>query len=675
MSRSPLGLIDRNAIDLEGNVISTTILGSNDFEIPVTGLSNLSEVDFEIVGPAAGQLDDVGLEVNGLSGGYRSQRVQSTNGGAPATTTSAEPFVGIVEGHTGVKIEGTIRVSDGFVLVTAFSTTAAGATNMVQTWSTMWRTAAIANITSLRFYTDSGTDFTAGTTLILRNPGAGSAGGGGGPVSGLTDVVGDTTPQLGGPLDVNGQSIVSVSNGNIVITPNGTGSIVLDGMNWPQADGTADQLLGTNGAGQLAFVDPPAGGGSGSGSGSSVIDEQTVTTAAHTVSFTGLDNLEAFDVEIRCPPEANNLNVALYLNGDAIAQEANYERMFLANVNGTVVGGATTNDAAVGGLNSDGGCLLLGRFRLSNNRFQGIIDRSTDNGNMVAQLNHWRTVVDFVNGANQIDLSYGVSGVNEWPVGTVVKILDPYAGGSAGYQATDTDAASYISSYGSTLTDTKKQAIDRLVSRLKQAELWASLETVWVNGGDSATNVLKPIKGVDAVPNTAPVSGDVRATGGYQSPTSADNIWVFADPPASLTEYSMGAAIGRPPKESTGTSVFGVLNQSDNRGMLTSWGATGLWFASGVSVGNTNMEEHHTGAVVGSFSTTNSSERIAVKNRNGIVNPTTASPPTALDATARTFAGLSRGADIECVVGGTALNERQAAALHAILEDFSGQFV
>ena len=43
---------------------------------------------------------------------HRSQRVQSTNGGAPATTTSAEPFVGIVEGHTGVKIEGTIRDQD-----------------------------------------------------------------------------------------------------------------------------------------------------------------------------------------------------------------------------------------------------------------------------------------------------------------------------------------------------------------------------------------------------------------------------------------------------------------------------------------------------------------------------------------------------------------------------------
>jgi uncharacterized protein YjlB len=45
--------------------------------------------------------------------------------------------------------------------------------------------------------------------------------------SGLTDIVNDTTPQLGGSLDVNGQSIVSVSNGNIVLAPNGTGIIQL----------------------------------------------------------------------------------------------------------------------------------------------------------------------------------------------------------------------------------------------------------------------------------------------------------------------------------------------------------------------------------------------------------------------------------------------------------------
>ena len=40
-------------------------------------------------------------------------------------------------------------------------------------------------------------------------------------------LVSDTTPQLGGSLDVNGQSIVTASNGNVQMTPNGTGSVLV----------------------------------------------------------------------------------------------------------------------------------------------------------------------------------------------------------------------------------------------------------------------------------------------------------------------------------------------------------------------------------------------------------------------------------------------------------------
>tara|TARA_Y100000591_G_scaffold250236_1_gene221507 strand:+ start:850 stop:9234 length:8385 start_codon:yes stop_codon:yes gene_type:complete len=45
----------------------------------------------------------------------------------------------------------------------------------------------------------------------------------------LSNIVEDTTPQLGGSLDVNGQDIVSVSNGNITLTPNGSGVVRIDG--------------------------------------------------------------------------------------------------------------------------------------------------------------------------------------------------------------------------------------------------------------------------------------------------------------------------------------------------------------------------------------------------------------------------------------------------------------
>jgi len=80
---------------------------------------------------------------------------------------------------------------------------------------------------------------------------------------GSTDVSGDSTPQLGGDLDVNGNAIVSASNGNIAITPNGSGSVIIDGLSHPQADGNAGQVLKTDGSGQLAFASVSSLAGAG----------------------------------------------------------------------------------------------------------------------------------------------------------------------------------------------------------------------------------------------------------------------------------------------------------------------------------------------------------------------------------------------------------------------------
>jgi len=45
----------------------------------------------------------------------------------------------------------------------------------------------------------------------------------------LTDLVNDTSPQLGGDLDVNGKAITSASDGDIVITPDGSGKVTVGG--------------------------------------------------------------------------------------------------------------------------------------------------------------------------------------------------------------------------------------------------------------------------------------------------------------------------------------------------------------------------------------------------------------------------------------------------------------
>jgi hypothetical protein len=108
---------------------------------------------------------------------------------------------------------------------------------------------------------------------------------------GITDLVQDTSPQLGGMLDVNGQAIgdgtlelvkfaetasavneITVTNAattaapeisatgddtdiDLKLTPKGAGKLNLDGIKFPNADGTANQILKTDGSGVLSFTD------------------------------------------------------------------------------------------------------------------------------------------------------------------------------------------------------------------------------------------------------------------------------------------------------------------------------------------------------------------------------------------------------------------------------------
>jgi hypothetical protein len=65
------------------------------------------------------------------------------------------------------------------------------------------------------------------------------------------DIVNDTSPQLGGSLDVNGQDIVSTSNADIDIIPNGTGDVNLGADTVQIGDNNANATLTTQGTGDL----------------------------------------------------------------------------------------------------------------------------------------------------------------------------------------------------------------------------------------------------------------------------------------------------------------------------------------------------------------------------------------------------------------------------------------
>jgi len=140
---------------------------------------------------------------------------------------------------------------------------------------TVWLDTTSATTPTLKFYDGADDislatlDYTANTVNWLDSTVA-------------TDLVNDTTPQLGGSLDVNGNSIVSVSNGNISITPDGTGKVILDGLSHPTADGTNGQALVTDGSGNLSFGDVSV---SLSAVGESIIPSTTDTYDLGATSF------------------------------------------------------------------------------------------------------------------------------------------------------------------------------------------------------------------------------------------------------------------------------------------------------------------------------------------------------------------------------------------------------
>jgi hypothetical protein len=49
-------------------------------------------------------------------------------------------------------------------------------------------------------------------------------------------------------------TMLGAGNKNLTLSPDGTGDLILDGLKWPQADGTANQVIKTNGSGQLSFT-------------------------------------------------------------------------------------------------------------------------------------------------------------------------------------------------------------------------------------------------------------------------------------------------------------------------------------------------------------------------------------------------------------------------------------
>ncbi len=115
--------------------------------------------------------------------------------------------------------------------------------------STLTRTTVLESSNS-----DSAVDFSAGSKEVfctLPSEKAVYLDASDDQVGGFTSLAADTSPQLGGDLDVNGQDIVSTSNADIDIIPNGTGDVNLGADAVQIGDNDANATLTTQGTGDL----------------------------------------------------------------------------------------------------------------------------------------------------------------------------------------------------------------------------------------------------------------------------------------------------------------------------------------------------------------------------------------------------------------------------------------
>ncbi len=269
---------DINAPDIDGGAIDDAVIGG---ATPAAGsfttIAASGNVDFNADVDVDGTLETDALTINGVA---------------------SVPF----EAADHSKLDGIEANAD---VTDATNVTAAGALmdselTSIASVKALNQGVATTNSPTFAGITTSGTTNTANLTVsgaqgsdgqVLTSTGSGvqweNASGG------IADVAADTSPQLGGNLDVNGHDIISASNGAIELDPNGSGKVVFKGnstrgagqfvlnceqnshgitikgpphsaaadytLTLPNNDGDSNQLLKTDGSGNLSWTTVTSG--------------------------------------------------------------------------------------------------------------------------------------------------------------------------------------------------------------------------------------------------------------------------------------------------------------------------------------------------------------------------------------------------------------------------------
>ena len=208
------------------NIVAGEVTAQEDLGSIANAVSTSSGSNINTVGQNISNVNTVaGISSNVTSVAGNSSNINTVAGISANVTTVA----GISSNVTAVAGNAT-NINAVNSNATNINTVAGAATNIntvaanvtgVNSFAERYRVASSAPTSSLDtgdlFYntTANSLNYYNGSTFVPIVAGA------------MTSLVVDTTPQLGGDLDVNGNAIVSASNGNIALTPNGSGKVVI----------------------------------------------------------------------------------------------------------------------------------------------------------------------------------------------------------------------------------------------------------------------------------------------------------------------------------------------------------------------------------------------------------------------------------------------------------------
>ena len=180
-----------------------------------------------------------------ISGGYTTQAVTD---GADTDLSVSDGSTGATLAHRIIELTGSLTSGRNVTIPLD-----------VQTFYVIKNATSGSQIVTFKYVTGSGGSVAIanGATVLVyatandvTNPDIVDTGFG----SGIAAVVDDTSPQLGGDLDVNGNDIVSTGGADISIIPNGTGDVVLSADTVTVGDAAAAATIRSSGAGTLTVT-------------------------------------------------------------------------------------------------------------------------------------------------------------------------------------------------------------------------------------------------------------------------------------------------------------------------------------------------------------------------------------------------------------------------------------